>query len=199
MPISPENLQYLLGIHPDQVAATQAALMEKPQSAEEVAYAGEEYPPSDETARPDEKNDGGAFSAPSNSRGLSVEPVTPKPSKIEKPKEEMGPPVPPELSGEKPNLDAAKPDSGSISDLMRSPIQPQSQSQADMSALKGREAKDRAELNRLQDTGSGISQFAHKHSLLGKIIRPLEIAGSVIAPNVAAMVPGTELHHNLLL
>lgn len=46
--------------------------------------------------------------------------------------------------------------------------------------------------------GSGLDQFQQKHHILGGILRGLDIAGSVLAPNVAVQIPGTTLHHQLL-
>jgi hypothetical protein len=203
---TPEELQYILGIHPSQIMAPQplqgASFGEQEAGADNPAENPTDNPASNPAENPDAGNEG-ASPAKTDGRGSISAPVVEMPSrasKIEKPKEAMGPAVPPEVEAraETPDLNAAKPDEQNISSLMSTPIQPMSQGQATMQQLKDREGKDRTELNRLRDTGSGISQFAHKHSLLGKIIRPLEIAGSVISPSIAQMVPGTELHHALL-
>jgi len=81
---------------------------------------------------------------------------------------------------------------------------------------KGTMAGDLAERQRLMDTGSGISQihskienseFGQNHPALGKILgwgaqiplQALDVAGSTLAPRLAMMTPGTELHHLALL
>ena len=81
---------------------------------------------------------------------------------------------------------------------------------------KGTMAGDLAERQRLMDTGSGISQihskienseFGQNHPTLGKILgwgaqiplQALDVAGSTLAPRLAMMTPGTELHHLALL
>jgi hypothetical protein len=46
--------------------------------------------------------------------------------------------------------------------------------------------------------GSGLDQFSKNHHILGPILRGLDIAGSVLAPNVAVQIPGTTLHHQML-
>lgn len=56
---------------------------------------------------------------------------------------------------------------------------------------------DQAERNRLIDTGSGVSQISNP--LLRGIARAGDIAASVFAPNIAQFLPGTTLHHNLLV
>lgn len=56
---------------------------------------------------------------------------------------------------------------------------------------------DIAERNRLVSTGSGIDQI--KNPLLKGLARAGDIAASVFAPNVAAFIPGTTLHHNMLV
>ena len=81
---------------------------------------------------------------------------------------------------------------------------------------KGTMAGDLAERQRLMDTGPGISQihskienseFGQNHPTLGKILgwgaqiplQALDVAGSTLAPRLAMMTPGTELHHLALL
>lgn len=76
---------------------------------------------------------------------------------------------------------------------------PQSAQQADMQGLRDRETTDRAELDRLRTTGSGVDQFMHRHKYLGPLVKGLTVAGEVVAPHVAALVPGTDLHHNVLV
>lgn len=68
---------------------------------------------------------------------------------------------------------------------------------AQPSALETRTAGDEAELQRLQKTGSGISQI--KNPVARYALRGLETAGNVLAPRSLAMIPGTELHHNALV
>lgn len=59
-------------------------------------------------------------------------------------------------------------------------------------------AADEAERANL-DKGSGISQFSQNHHILGPILRGLSVAGSIVAPGAAMMIPGTDLHHSLLV
>lgn len=56
---------------------------------------------------------------------------------------------------------------------------------------------DSMERSRLVSTGSGIDQI--KNPLLKGIARAGDIAASVFAPNVAQFIPGTTLHHNMLV
>jgi hypothetical protein len=65
------------------------------------------------------------------------------------------------------------------------------------SALETRTARDQAELNRKESTGSGISQI--KNPLARGTLRGLETIGSIIAPRTTSMIPGTELHHDRLV
>lgn len=58
---------------------------------------------------------------------------------------------------------------------------------------------DEAELARLKDTGSGISQVQHHHPILGGIARVGDALLGSLFPSVAANVPGTTMHHNLLV
>lgn len=46
--------------------------------------------------------------------------------------------------------------------------------------------------------GSGLDQFQQKHHIAGGILRALDIAGSILAPNLAVNIPGTTLHHQEL-
>lgn len=69
-----------------------------------------------------------------------------------------------------------------------SPVVTRTPSQAD---------NDIAERNRLVSTGSGIDQI--KNPLLKGLARAGDIAASVFAPNVAQFIPGTTLHHNMLV
>lgn len=56
---------------------------------------------------------------------------------------------------------------------------------------------DEAELNRRKATGSGVSQI--QNPILHALAKVGDVAGSILAPNVAAFVPGTTLHHQMLL
>lgn len=55
------------------------------------------------------------------------------------------------------------------------------------------------EKNRLLTTGSGVSQVGGGHGFMHGLARVADIAGSVLAPGVMGLIPGTELHHGLLL
>lgn len=62
---------------------------------------------------------------------------------------------------------------------------------------------DRTELGRLQTTGSGISQLEHSPKRMtrigGHILHGLDIAGQIAAPDVEALIPGTQAHHAQLV
>lgn len=73
-----------------------------------------------------------------------------------------------------------------------------------------RTAADEAEAKRIQSTGSGISQIQHgspdggigiakPHRILGGFLRGVETLGNIVAPWATAAIPGTELHHQVLL
>jgi hypothetical protein len=90
---------------------------------------------------------------------------------------------------------------------------------APVKAPRGTSAGDQAELSRLENTGSGVSQIAHKiegtqfgqnHPTLGKILGlgaqiPLQVldsiagAASPILRSVETGIPGTEEHHHMLV
>jgi len=57
---------------------------------------------------------------------------------------------------------------------------------------------DAAEVKRLQDTGSGVSQLQKSHPILGGIAKGLDIAGSLALPGFMQAIPGTTLHHMAL-
>lgn len=57
-------------------------------------------------------------------------------------------------------------------------------------------AQDQAKLQQLQTSGSGVSQI--KNPLLRGLARVGDVAGSIISPFAAAMIPGTTLHNQLL-
>lgn len=78
------------------------------------------------------------------------------------------------------------------------------------SALGTRKTNDESELNRLVNTGSGISQISHgspeggigiakPHRVAGGFLRGIETLGNIAAPWAMAQIPGTELHHNTLV
>jgi hypothetical protein len=62
---------------------------------------------------------------------------------------------------------------------------------------------DQAELDRLRSTGSGIDQLSKApglgHRIGGVLARIGDIAGSALFPTVMATIPGTGLHHQVLL
>lgn len=70
-------------------------------------------------------------------------------------------------------------------------------STAEPTADQTRLANDEAELDRKKRTGSGISQI--KNPFLRGLARVGEVAGSVLFPTIAAEVPGTEFHHQVLM
>src|SRR5690242_17648629 len=59
--------------------------------------------------------------------------------------------------------------------------------------------KDKAELDRLKSTGSGVDQFAHNHHILGPILKGLDLIGGIVAPGVSMAIPGTSMHHQALV
>jgi hypothetical protein len=54
-----------------------------------------------------------------------------------------------------------------------------------------------SELNRLETTGSGVSQIGNP--VLRGIARVGDVLGSVFAPRIAGAIPGTTMHHNQLV
>jgi hypothetical protein len=62
-----------------------------------------------------------------------------------------------------------------------------------------RKTQDEAELDRLQRTGSGLEQFQHRHPILGGAVRTAVGIGSAFFPTVAANIPGTDYHHQVLV
>lgn len=56
---------------------------------------------------------------------------------------------------------------------------------------------DQSNRNRLINSGDGVSQISNP--LLRGIARAADIAGTVFAPNLARAIPGTMLHHNMLV
>jgi hypothetical protein len=66
-------------------------------------------------------------------------------------------------------------------------------------SAEARQPVDEAELQRLQQSGSGVDQLRHKHPILGTIATIGDAALGSFFPRVASMVPGTSLHHNVLV
>jgi hypothetical protein len=60
-------------------------------------------------------------------------------------------------------------------------------------------ARDQAELERREQTGSGLEQFQQRHHILGTLARIGTGVGSALFPAIAANIPGTDLHHALLV
>ena len=220
---SPEEMQYIMGIHPDQVMAQQSFLNAANGGADP---ASSDVPPPDAVApkpRP--------ISADNSAVGANTEPaeITPKPSLIPRPGPRalnvppVGSPGPiegtmatgTEDANGRPMLTKAGPealpvgavptvepsaappppkpvDMSPVRNLMTTPIRPISGDQA-------RENTDRAELDRLRSTGSGVDQFMHRHKFLGPLVKGLSIAGSIISPGAAEAIPGTDLHHQGLM
>jgi hypothetical protein len=59
--------------------------------------------------------------------------------------------------------------------------------------------RDEAERDRLKATGSGVSQLQKAHPFLGSLARVADIAGSILAPGISMAIPGTTMHHQLLV
>ncbi len=179
---SPEDIQRILGIHPDQLLNPQSQTDDGQPPANSPA----------DTTPP-------LLKRPEEPRGLDAPNVNESqsdgtPPLLKRPEETH-----PEASPGSP-----KPALGdSVSSLMRTPIKASNsealngfyRDQASYVSRQERFRRDAADLDRMTAEGSGISRFQHKHSLLGKIIKPLEIAGSVIAPGAMALVPGTTLNY----
>ena len=58
---------------------------------------------------------------------------------------------------------------------------------------------DQSELERLNRTGSGLQQFQQRHPVLGTIARIGAGVGSAFFPTIAAAIPGTDIHHQMLV
>jgi len=56
---------------------------------------------------------------------------------------------------------------------------------------------DQGELNRLKATGSGVSQI--QNPILHGLAKFGDVAASIVAPRIAAALPGTTLHHQQLM
>ena len=199
---TPEEIQLLLGIHPSQMAANNAFVagaqgdsrpihdMDTGEAARppEAGALGQPSTPSPHVEAPNLERMGNKYAAadarssdePDHSSLFSSPGPRPVPLNIP-----MGNrPAPDVAAGQTPET------SGNV---LSAPITPQSD------PLQEREAQDRAELARKESTGSGVSQFQQRHHVWGPIVRGLDIAGSVLAPGVSAAIPGTELHHRVLL
>lgn len=100
----------------------------------------------------------------------------------------------------------AQPEMGSTGDLEMRGLATRTMPRpiAQPSPLEARTTGDQAELERLNQTGSGISQIARAHPVAGGILRGLNVAGDVagaILPQARLAlraIPGTEEHHQLL-
>lgn len=216
--IAPEELQYVLGIHPDQIQASQAFAQASQGDPSAMQGGDQSQPPPPEprpisTDKQEEKPDDSpdakpliSAPKPNEPRSISAEPVS-LPSReanvIPRSTGEMGPPAPASDAVPSGEVPGQKQDTSSISDLMTTPIRPPTLSppvktadQQQAEEIQQREAKNRARLSALEDGGSGISRFQHNHHILGPIIRGLEIAGSVVSPGTMRMVPGSTLNYN---
>ena len=78
-----------------------------------------------------------------------------------------------------------------------SPVMPTATLDPAIQNTRTRLLGDQAELKRLGDTGSGVSQISNP--FLRGLARVGDIAASVIAPGVASAIPGTTNHHNFLI
>ncbi len=203
--ISPEQIQLALGLHPHQMAAANAlAQVGQGQQYPQDEDQSDSAPAGDKTEQP--KDEKPLVSMPpvgGQPRAISTEPVT-LPPRSKYVKDSSGLMVPAKVGPPEPPTDEAPPTvsapGGTGPSLgMGTTARPTSQENVDQEHLQDRERKDRAELERKQDTGSGVSQFQHRHHILGPIVRGLSIAGTVLAPGAMAQVPGTDIHHELLM
>ncbi len=62
-----------------------------------------------------------------------------------------------------------------------------------------RSTQDQNRIDDFRTKGSGVDQFAKNHKYLGIAARVGDVLGTVLAPRVAAAIPGTTLHHDQLL
>ena len=56
-----------------------------------------------------------------------------------------------------------------------------------------------AEAQRMEQSGTGVSQAKAKHPFWGGVLRGLDVAASIASPGTALAIPGTTLHHNALI
>lgn len=56
-----------------------------------------------------------------------------------------------------------------------------------------------AEAQRMEQSGSGVSQVQANHPFWGGVLRGLDVASTIAAPGIAAAIPGTTLHHDQLI
>lgn len=205
---SPEELQLALGIHPSQQIASadpNLAFM----TGEDQPPPPEEQPkqpdakPTDTPETSEEAPRASMIHSP-KPRGLDIPPVGtpgPVPNSVVTGVDAEGRPAlgPAGSTGPVGSVPGASPDNDSITDLMTKPMRPISGDQAQAQQDQARETTDRAELDRLRSTGSGVDQFMHRHHILGPIVKGLSIAGSILSPGAAAAIPGTDLHHQVLV
>lgn len=199
---TPEEIQMMLGIHPDQVAANNAFIAGA--QGDSSGFVGNnENPLADKYGR---INTGDQPPAP---RALSIEPPKTEGASEVRPSDEpdyqrpiiSSPRGPSGLNI--PMVGAPDATTGETSgqpaggNMFNTPITTASQKQP--SATDAARTKAEAELARERDTGSGVDQFSQRHHFWGPIVKGLSIAGSAIAPGVAAMIPGTDLHHRVLM
>lgn len=193
---TPEQMQYLMGIHPSQVAVSNALA----QSAQ--------GPANGETA----ESGGGAEGNSTESEGNSGKPensgnseTSPSPS-VARPDSSVrgiggsiaSPKTAPEEKAPTPNLatvPSPTPDLSGLTTTSTSPVR--SSAQARQEQDQERTARDQEKLDAMRAAPAGVVNFQHRHHILGPLVRGLEIAGSVVAPGVMTQVPGTTLNRNL--
>jgi hypothetical protein len=215
---APETLQYLMGIHPLQVAQANA-LAQAAQGNSGQLQQGQQADDQAPVATPSPyrheplplKTDGDDTSpAPASSTDEATHPAqspvvaTARGPRAIKPRSgEAESFIGPQMPEEDPQVSPAA--LGGPNPLPESAYSPSntprpiSQDMATMQGLRDHEAADRSEVDRLRDTGSGVDQFMHRHRFLGPLVKGLTVAGEVVAPHVAALIPGTDLHHNVLV
>lgn len=179
MDASPEDLQYLLGIHPEQLAANRAFANAAQGGAptEPGVPPPDQVPPQPRPAAPEQPSTPRLIASPS-ARG-------PRPITI--PKSEVGPPAEYGETEPSPNVPGEESGSSSIRPLISGTTPPITPDQA-------REQADQAKLDAMRARGSGVSRFQQRHHIFGPIVRGLDIAGSIVSPGVMAQIPGTTLN-----
>ncbi len=147
------------------------------------------------------------YSQPATPAGATATPPPPPPAPIAVPggpaavtplippnagMKPSGPNLPPPTAEiPPPDVNGPPPVMPSPSNTTRSPVNPVSP--------EGRQAADQEELQRLESTGSGVSQLRQKHPILGTIATIGDVALGSMFPRVASLVPGTTVHHNALV